>query len=232
MGGIRAGILIPLLDNSEQEVQEMVTEVLRDVTTNTVVYLGDAAYVDAFSGACSRATPPHGRPPPPRTRAGVRLVGDVRVSAWRWWSAAAAVLSVCRGWAIATRACAWVRSPPPLAQPTCGCYAVAAGSNVTARALDDVGSMEMISLDVGLVLVVGPTPDQVCGRHPPRTARVCHPSPNRRPLAYTGNVTAETLTSYTVSSRTSAVHFSVVHCRTTDDKCGSLRPETKGGLLC
>jgi hypothetical protein len=33
---------------------------------------------------------------------------------------------------------------------------------VTARALDDVGSMEMISLDVGLVLVVGPTPEQVC----------------------------------------------------------------------
>jgi hypothetical protein len=54
-GSIRAGILIPLLDNSKEEIHEMVTEVLRDVTANTVVYLGDAAYVDGFSGACSRA---------------------------------------------------------------------------------------------------------------------------------------------------------------------------------
>jgi hypothetical protein len=33
--------------------------------------------------------------------------------------------------------------------------------NVTAKALAEVGGMEMISLDVGLVVVVGPTPDQV-----------------------------------------------------------------------
>jgi len=128
VGGIRAGILIPLLDNSEQEVQEMVTEVLRDVTTNTVVYLGDAAYVDAFSGACSRATPPHGRPPPPRTRAGVRLVGDVRVSAWRWWSAAAAaVLSV--PWLGHCHACLCVGSvTTPSGSTTCGCMRLQRGA--------------------------------------------------------------------------------------------------------
>lgn len=91
-------------------------------------------------------------------------------------------------------------------------YAVAAGSSVTARALDDVGSMEMIALDVGLVLVVGPTPDQVCGRHPPPWERVrlhlCG-----RPSAYTGNVTPNTLTLCSVRSRTTVAHFAVVHCR-------------------
>lgn len=86
-GGSRAAILIPLLDNTEQEVSEMVNEVLRDVTVSTIVYFGDSANMNSFSD--------NARP------------------------------------------------------------------NVTAKALAEVGGMEMISLDVGLVVVVGPTPDQL-----------------------------------------------------------------------
>lgn len=95
-GGIRAGILIPLLDNSEEEIQEMVSEVLRDVTANTVVYLGDAAYVDGFSGACSRArvTPMVVGLHLARTRR--RATGGRRKVSARRWSASAAVLSVPR----------------------------------------------------------------------------------------------------------------------------------------
>lgn len=50
-GGSRAAILIPLLDNTEQEVSEMVNEVLRDVTVSTIVYFGDSANMNSFSGA-------------------------------------------------------------------------------------------------------------------------------------------------------------------------------------